>query len=97
MPAADLIRIEVAYARPDRQVLLPVNVPRGTTLIEAVRKSGLLEQFPEIEIEQASFGIFGKLKAGNQTLNPGDRVEIYRPLIADPKTARRKRAAAVKT
>ncbi|MGH8530775.1 MAG: RnfH family protein [Nevskiales bacterium] len=93
MPALDLIEVEVAYARPDRQVLVTLELPRGATLLDAVRKSGLLQQFPEIELEQATLGVFGKIKPGSELLNGGDRVEIYRPLVADPKQARRRRAA----
>lgn len=95
MPASsDLIEIEVAYARPERQVLVTLELPRGATLLDAVRKSGLLQQFPEIELERATLGVFGKIKAGDEILSGGDRVEIYRPLLVDPKQARRKRAAA---
>ncbi len=95
MPASpDLIEVEVAYARPERQVLVTLDLPRGATLLDAIRQSGLLQQFPEIELERVTLGVFGKIKAGHELLNSGDRVEIYRPLLVDPKQARRKRAAA---
>ncbi|MGH8562223.1 MAG: RnfH family protein [Nevskiales bacterium] len=87
-----LLRVEVAYARPERQVLIPLEVPPGTTLIEAVRQSGILREFPELELAGATLGVFGKVKAGTEILGDGDRVEIYRPLLADPKEARRRRA-----
>ena len=92
--ANDMIRIEVAYAKPGRQLILALEVEPGITAKEAVMRSGILDEFPEIDIETAKLGVFGKAVAANTTLNPLDRVEIYRPLIADPKEARRRRAAA---
>jgi len=88
-----LIHVEVAYARPERQVVLELEVPEGTTAIDAVRRSGILSIFPEIDLEKQDIGIFGKLVKKDTVLREGDRVEIYRPLIADPKEVRRKRAA----
>lgn len=88
-----LIHVEVAYARPDRQVVLDLDVPEGTTAIDAIRQSGILSIFPEIDLEKQDIGIFGKLVRKDAVLREGDRVEIYRPLIADPKEVRRKRAA----
>lgn len=85
--------VEVAYARPDEQTVLTVTADKGMTLLQAIERSGILEQFPEIDPEQSKFGIFGKAAKGDAELQPGDRVEIYRPLIADPKEARKKRAA----
>ena len=96
MAGADPIKVEVAYARPDRQVIVPLNVPEGTTVEQAILDSGILEQFPEIDLEKNKVGIFGKLVKPAQVLRDGDRVEIYRPLIADPKEIRRQRAAAGK-
>jgi len=93
MVNVDSIAIEVAYARPDKQVIATVSVPRNSTLEEAIRTSGILEQFPEIDLDKNKVGIFGKLRRRDHLLRPGDRVEIYRPLIADPKQARRERAA----
>lgn len=87
------IRVEVAYARPDAQVIIPVEVPEGTTLEQAIVQSRIQEQFPEIQLQVAKVGVFGKLGKLSATLRAGDRVEIYRPLIADPKEVRRKRAA----
>ena len=90
----DMIRVEVAYARPDRQKILSVRVPAGTMMTEAVKRSGILEEFPDIDLATARMGIFSKLvvKPESQELNDGDRVEIYRPLLIDPKQARLNRA-----
>lgn len=96
MSSTDLVAIEVAYALPHRQALLRLDVPAGTTVEEAIRRSGLPEQFPEIDPGSAKTGIFGKQVPGSTEVKPGDRVEIYRPLIADPKAARRKRAQKAK-
>jgi len=89
-------RVEVSYARPDTQVILPVEVQEGATLRDAVEKSGILEKFPELDIDNMDVGIFGKLSKLGNPLKPKDRVEIYRPLIADPKEVRKRRAAAGK-
>lgn len=86
------MRVEVAYARPDVQLILPVEVDQGSTAEHAIRQSGVLEKFPEIDLEQNKIGIFSKECKLDQPLRPGDRVEIYRPLLADPKEARRNRA-----
>lgn len=92
MPEQDNISIEVAYALPDRQTLLSLQVKTGTTLIEAIRQSGILEHYPEIDLDQAKFGIFSKISPPDTVLREKDRVEIYRELIADPKESRRRRA-----
>ena len=91
--ASETIKVEVAYATPDRQLILEVEAEQGITVKEAVMHSGILEEFPEIDIETVKLGVFGKAAAATAVLNPMDRVEIYRPLIADPKEARKKRAA----
>jgi uncharacterized protein len=93
----ETIEVEVAYARPDRQLILKLELPAGTTAIEAVRLSGIEEQFPEIELGKNRLGIFGKLCKNDRSLNAGDRVEIYRPLLVDPRAARRELAAAGKS
>lgn len=80
------MKIGIAYALAKRQVWLTTEVPEGATLREAIERSGLLLQFPEIDLEQHKVGIFGKVVPLDSTLEDGDRVEIYRPLIADPKT-----------
>ncbi|WP_051076339.1 RnfH family protein [Thioalkalivibrio sp. ALMg11] len=87
-----MIRVEVAYARPDRQVILPLVVPEGTTVDIALRQSEIELQFPEIDLDNAKVGIFGKITRRDTVLRPRDRIEIYRPLIADPKEVRRQRA-----
>lgn len=91
--ASDSIMIEVAYAKPERQLILVLEAEPGITAKEAVMRSGILDEFPEIDIETAKLGIFGKAAPASTVLKPMDRVEIYRPLIADPKEARKKRAA----
>lgn len=85
--------VEVAYAEPDQQVILEVNVPEDATVQMAIEASGILQRFPDIDLEQQKVGIFSRLVTLNQRLQPRDRVEIYRPLLADPKAARRQRAA----
>ena len=87
------IEVEVAYARLDKQCILKILVDAGTTLEQAVIQSGILDMFPEIDIKTNKMGVFGKLGKKTAVLKPGDRVEIYRPLIADPKEVRRKREA----
>ena len=88
------ISVEVVYALPQRQALAKLTVRKGTTALEAVLLSSLKETYPGIAIDlaQGKIGIFGKRVAPDTLLNDGDRVEIYRPLTADPKEARRRRA-----
>lgn len=86
-------QVEVAYAREDEQALLAVEAGQGLTVREAIDRSGILKRFPEIDLGVNKVGIFGKLVKLDQVLANGDRVEIYRPLIADPKESRKKRAA----
>lgn len=93
----NIIRVEVTHARPEQQELLALDVAEGTTAIEAIRASGINEKFPDLDIEVAKIGIFGKLCPPDRVLRPGDRVEIYRPLKADPKEVRRRLAAEGKT
>jgi putative ubiquitin-RnfH superfamily antitoxin RatB of RatAB toxin-antitoxin module len=88
-----LIAVEVAYARPDQQLIIPLEVAEGTTVAEAIERSGIRERFPEIDLGRNKVGIFGKLSKPTTPLRPGDRVEIYRQLVADPKEVRRRRAA----
>lgn len=89
MADAKKIRVEVAYARPDRQVIIPVEVPEDATLEQALILSRIQERCPEIDLVTAEVGIFAKLSKLSSRLRPGDRIEIYRPLIADPKLARK--------
>jgi putative ubiquitin-RnfH superfamily antitoxin RatB of RatAB toxin-antitoxin module len=93
MAESEMIHVEVAYATPETQVIIPLDVSAGTTLEEAIQQSGLLKQFPEIDLEVNKVGVFGKLGKLSQALREKDRVEIYRKLIADPKEVRKKRAA----
>jgi putative ubiquitin-RnfH superfamily antitoxin RatB of RatAB toxin-antitoxin module len=90
---ADLIDVEVAYARPDAQRILSVRLARGATVEDAIKMSGILRQFAEIDLTVNKVGIFGKLSGLDTPLKAGDRVEIYRALIADPKEVRKRRAA----
>ncbi|MHB8920019.1 MAG: RnfH family protein [Halothiobacillus sp.] len=88
-----LMPVEVAYALPDQQVILPVLVPTDATVESAIKASGVLDRFADIDLSRQKVGIFSRLVTLNQRLQPRDRIEIYRPLQADPKTARRERAA----
>lgn len=90
------IGIEVVYALPERQTLVPLRVAAGTTAIEAVSLSGLLQLYPQIDAANLKLGIFSKAVKPDTVLRDRDRVEIYRPLQADPKEVRRQRAAAGK-
>src|SRR5687767_8355683 len=85
------IRCEVAYARPDRQFILTVTLPDGTTAREALLQSGILDSCPEIAVESAVLGVYGKIVPAHYRLKEGDRIEIYRPLACDPRAARRER------
>lgn len=93
MADSEMILVEVAYALPEQQVLLSLEVAPGTTLLEAIRHSGILEHFPEIDLDRNKVGIWSKVRDPDFVLREGDRVEIYRPLIADPKQVRKERAS----
>ena len=86
-------RVEVAYARPDEQVIIPVEAPEGATVEQVIVLSRIQDRFPEINPQTAKVGVFGKLAKLSATVRAGDRVEIYRPLLADPKAVRKQRAA----
>lgn len=88
----DSIEVEVVYALPQQQRLLEVRLPAGATVADAIRASGVLALFPEIDLANNKVGIFSKLVKLDDVVRARDRVEIYRPLIADPKEVRRKRA-----
>ena len=93
----ELISVEVAYALPNKQLIKALEVPRGTSAIEAVRLSGIDADFEELSLDQSlQLGIFGKVVKGEQALQAGQRVEIYRPLQVDPKEVRKRRAAEAK-
>jgi putative ubiquitin-RnfH superfamily antitoxin RatB of RatAB toxin-antitoxin module len=87
------IMVEVAYALPHEQLIIPVSLPSETNAEAAIRASGILNKFPEIDLNVNQIGIFGKLTRLDTQLRNLDRVEIYRPLIADPKEVRKQRAA----
>ena len=87
------IMVEVAYALPDEQLIVPVKVKAGITAEQAIQSSGILSKYPEIDLAVNKIGIFGKLTKLDVPLRHLDRVEIYRPLIADPKEVRKQRAA----
>lgn len=87
------VNAEIVYARERQQALLKVQGPQGLTVGDAIERSGILTRFPEIDLAVNKVGIFGKLTKLDQPLQSGDRVEIYLPLIADPKQARKDRAA----
>ncbi len=87
------IMVEVAFALPEKQLIIPVRVHKDCTVQEAIKESGIESKFDEIDLSVNDVGIFGKLTTLDARLRDRDRVEIYRPLIADPKEIRRKRAA----
>jgi putative ubiquitin-RnfH superfamily antitoxin RatB of RatAB toxin-antitoxin module len=88
----ETINIEVVYALPHEQTLLKKSVPAGATVAEALQLSGIQQKYPELNLATSKLGIFGKLVKADVVLRDKDRIEIYRPLIADPKEVRRKRA-----
>ena len=88
----DPIRVEVVYGTADRQVLLALEVESGCTALQAIDRSGIRDAFPEIPPRPDAIGIFSRKVDGERVLKHGDRVEIYRPLVADPKQVRRERA-----
>ncbi|MCX8017629.1 MAG: RnfH family protein [Rhodocyclaceae bacterium] len=90
---SESIHVEVAYAKPERQEVVPLTLPAGSTLKAALEASGLLAKYPEIDLARGKFGIYSKLAKLDAVLRDRDRVEIYRPLIADPKEVRKQRAA----
>lgn len=87
------VMVEVAYALPNQQLIIPVQVAPETNAEAAIQKSGILKKFPEINLSVNQIGIFGKLIRLDTPLRDSDRIEIYRPLIADPKEVRKQRAA----
>ena len=87
------ILIEVAYALPQKQIIIPIKIKAGVTAEEAIKASGIIKKFPEIDLKINQIGIFGKLTQLDHVMRERDRIEIYRPLIADPKEIRRQRAA----
>ena len=92
MPNKDFMMVEIAYALPQKQLIIPVQVPLNCTVEQAIIASGMLAKFPDIDLSLNQVGIFGKATRLDAALRQLDRVEIYRPLIADPKEARKQRA-----
>ncbi|MBU1235358.1 MAG: RnfH family protein [Gammaproteobacteria bacterium] len=90
---AESIQVEVTYAKPDRQEIVPLKLPEGSTIQQAIESSGLPQRHPEIDLAKVKVGIYGKLSRMDTVVRDRDRVEIYRPLIADPKEVRKQRAA----
>ncbi|TQV73204.1 RnfH family protein [Aliikangiella marina] len=90
------MKIELIYALPDEQDLIELDVKDGTTIEQAIIQSGLLERYPQIDLQSNKVGIFSKVAKLDTTLREGDRIEIYRPLIADPKEVRKRKAAMQK-
>ncbi len=90
---AESLSIEVIYALPGKQECIRLKLPEGSTLQQALEASGLLEKYPDIDLKKNKFGVFAKLSKLDTVLRNRDRVEIYRPLIADPKEVRKQRAA----
>lgn len=86
------LNISIAYARPDRQIEISLTIEESCTVAMAIRRSTILDQFSEIDLAKAAVGIFSKKAALDDLLQEGDRIEIYRPLLIDPKEARRLRA-----
>lgn len=90
---SDKIHVQVAYALPERQDIVTMELAAGATAQQAVEASGLLQKYPDIDLAKNKLGVFSKLVKADQVLRDRDRVEIYRALIADPKEVRRQRAA----
>lgn len=87
------LTVEVCYPLPNKQELVRVKLPAGSTVMDALEASGLLAKYPEIDVKKNKLGIWNKLSKVDVVLRDRDRVEIYRPLIADPKEVRKQRAA----
>ena len=85
------MNVGVCYAEADRQLWLRLEVPEGSDVKKAIELSGVLQQFPEIDLDQQKVGIFGKITKLDAEINEGDRIEIYRKITADPKLVKRRR------
>jgi putative ubiquitin-RnfH superfamily antitoxin RatB of RatAB toxin-antitoxin module len=90
------LKVEVCYALPAEQAIVTLDLPAGATVRDAVERSGLLQRFPELDLTRMKTGVFGKVRALDAAVEAGDRVEIYRPLKADPKVARQRRVEKVR-
>ena len=96
MAAEDALQVEIAYAGTSGQIIVGLSVPSGCTVAEAIALSGISERCAELASATAAIGIYGKVVPADTVLCDGDRIEIYRSLIADPKQVRRRRAAATR-
>lgn len=97
MPDRKFIEIEVAYARPDSQLCIPMRIPVGTTARQAVLMSDIQRRFPDIDLSRCDIGVYGRVVEDAHELFDGDRLEVYRPLQMDPREARRRLAARGET
>ena len=93
---SELITVEVAYALPERQSLLTITVAPQSTVQQVIEQSGILQQFPQIDLAAQKVGVWSRPVKLQDSVKAGDRIEIYRPLIADPKDLRRRRAEKAK-
>lgn len=84
------MKVGVVYATPAKQLWLNLDVPEGSTVKDAIEKSGILKQFPEIDLATQKVGVYGKATTLDAVVEEGTRVEIYRPMTADPKTVKRR-------
>jgi len=92
----DLLHIEVVYGVPDKQKILAISVPQKTTIKQAIIESGIMDLFADIDLTKNKVGIWNKVAKLDDILEDGDRIEIYRPLLADPKEVRKRRAEKAK-
>ena len=88
-----MVEVKVAYANPEEQVIVALTMPENSTVEAAIKASGLLDRFPEISQSELKAGVFGEVCKLDHPVKEADRIEIYRPLLHDPKEARRQRAA----
>lgn len=88
---ANTVRVQVCYATPKAVTLLELDAESSETILSVLERSGIVEKHPEINLDHAKFGVFGKIKSPDAKLHEGDRIEIYRPLTVDPMEARRRR------
>mgnify|MGYP000224029711 FL=1 len=97
MDSQKTIVVEIVYALPDKQTLLAFDLPLGSTIEQGISHSGIASVHPELDLTDMKVGIFGKIASRDQVLREKDRIELYRPLLADPKEVRKQRAAEGKT
>jgi putative ubiquitin-RnfH superfamily antitoxin RatB of RatAB toxin-antitoxin module len=95
-PTSNILTVTVCYALPDVQTLIECRLPVGSTAIQAIRASTILERYPELDPHASKIGIFGKVQSLDTVLGQGDRVELYRPLTVDPKVARQRRVEKIR-